>query len=461
MADASRQSKWWFGRSGLAAGCVLAISIGAVGCTRSVQSIDQARLAFAGGDLQSAGETLSVFAEKRGRGKDAAQLDLAMVELASGDIRSAENRLRQLRDKFDSLPKVGVVGEVASVVTDDRARMFRPAGYEEVMIRAMLSVCSLAGDAIDAESYALQATTKQNELMRNAEERGLSEAGEVYHPLALAPYLRGVLREATHHDFDDAANAYRLVSAARPQFAPAAGDIARASEGAHSRPGHGVLYVIACVGRGPVLVETDAPTTSTALAIASSVVNAQTNQVDTPDGKRVGGPVLPNIASVKVPMVVIPPSDIAAVGVRTGGQLLGATQTLTDVAELATRQVEAEMPWTIARAVVRRATKEATVATVGNSLGLDGAVGSLFHFAAASGWAATEKADVRCWGLLPREIQVFRAELPVGRHVISLESMGFYGQTVGTPSVVAVDIENGRNCYQVVIAPDDHVLVVR
>ena len=49
-----------------------------------------------------------------------------------------------------------------------------------------------------------------------------------------------------------------VVSAVRPQFAPAAADLARASGGAHSAPGHGVLYVIALVGRGlmelPLLV---------------------------------------------------------------------------------------------------------------------------------------------------------------------------------------------------------------
>ncbi len=402
------------------------------------------------GDLAAANEKLSQLADSKGRFSDAASLDLAMVELAAGDVSAAEARLRRLRDKFDATPDVTVVREAASLVTDDTARTFRPAGYEEVMIRSMLAICSLAGDASDAESYALQAAMKQSELARAATDRGLLDATDVYQPIAMAPYLRGMLREATHHQYDDAARAYKLVSDVRPQFAPAAADIARASGGIHSAPGHGVLYVIACVGRGPRLQESVAETTSAALSIASVVFNSQTNQPTRGEGHPL---VLPNIASVKVPAVVLPPSNIASVGARIDGTLYGATQTLTDINELAVRQTEAEMPWTIARAVVRRAAKESAVAAAGDSLGLDAVAGSLFQFAAASAWSGSENADTRCWGLLPREIQVLRAELPSGTHQLQLEPLGFAGQPVSQGIVRQFDITDGRNQYVIVIAP--------
>ncbi len=430
------------------------------GCARSLQSIDLAREAFASGDLGVARESLVELSGRQGRFRDAASLDLAMVELAAGDVRSAQSRLRDLRDRFDSLPEVAPVREAASLMTDDTARLFRPAGYEEVMIRAMLSVCSLADDQIDAESYALQATMKQSELARDAEARGVADVTTAYQPIAMAPYLRGMLREATHHDYDDAARAYQLVSAVRPQFAPALADIERASGGTHSAPGHGVLYVIACVGRGPVLQETTAPTTSVALSIASSVINAETNEEESEDGKKVGGPVLPNIASVKIPEVVLPPSDVSAIGVRVNGTLYGATQTLTDVGELAANQLSAEMPWTIARAVVRRVTKETAVAKAGDTLGLNGTAGSLFHFAAASAWSGVEHADTRCWGLLPREIQVLRAELPAGQHGVNLEPLGFSGGPLTSGRLEPVEIVDGRNQYLIVVAPNANLYVV-
>lgn len=439
---------------------VFAICVGlyAGGCAKSLHTIDSARDAFTTGDLVVAREGLGSIADGGGRFADAASLDLAIVDLADGNISAAESRLRKARDQFDSLPTISATGEAASLITDDTARVFRPAGYEEVMVRAMLSVCSLAGDGIDAESYAMQAAKKQSLLADAAETRGVLDAGNIYQPIALVPYLQGVLREATHRDYDDAERAYRLVSTVRPQFMPAEADIARAGGGTHSAPGNGVLYVIACVGRGPVLEETTAPTTSTALSIASSVLNAETNKED--DGK-VGGPVLPNIAAVKIPTVVLPPSQVAAIGASVDGALFGATQTLTDVGELAIRQTEAERPWTLARAIVRRAAKEATVAKVGDSLGIEGTAGSMFHFAAATAWSGAENADTRCWGLLPREIQVLRAELPAGNHEVLLQPLGFDGAPVARGIQHSVPIVNGRNHYLITIALDQAMYVVK
>ncbi|TWU07604.1 hypothetical protein [Stieleria varia] len=439
----------------LVAGSV-ALCVALCGCRTPTRSIDVAREAFFAGDLQASRATLGEVIESNRRWSDASQLDLAIVDLADGNPRAAEQRLRQMRESFDALPAAAPLHEAASLVSDDTARPFRPAGYEEVMVRALLAVCSLAGDGADAESYCLQAAMKQSELARQAGERGLENADELYRPIALAPYMRGVLREASHRDYDDAAAAYQLVSAASPQFAPIGEDIRRASEGVHSAPGHGVLYVIACVGRGPRLVETVAPTTTASLQIASTIL--QSVQQDAEEDE--GGFVLPNIASVKVPAVDVPQDDLTALGVSVNGQLFGATQTLTDVAQLAREQVEAEMPWTIARAVARRVTKEATVAGAGKGLGLQGNAASLFQFAAASAWSGTEHADTRCWGLLPREIQVLRAELPAGQHQIGLTQLNHLGHPMALPQVVDAEIVDGRNRYVIVIAPGPHLFVV-
>lgn len=437
---------------------IVLIAITCSGCARSLYSIDTARHAFYTGDLDAARQSLTEISAGGDRFADAAALDLAIVDLAAGDVTEAESRLRELRNRFDARPEITPLHEAASLATDDTARTFRPAGYEQVMIRAMLSVCSLAGDQVDAESYALQATTRQSELARRAEQRGIQEVASVYQPIALAPYLRGMLREATHRDYDDAARAYQLVSTVRPQFKPAEADIARASRGTHSLPGHGVLYVIACVGRGPMLRESVAPTTSAALSIASAVINAETNEQQPDD--RGQAPVLPNIAEVKVPEVFLPDCQTAAVGLRVNHKLYGATQTLTDVGELAIRQVQAEAPWTIARAVVRRVSKEAAVAKMGDSLGLNGTAGSLFHFAAASTWSGTEHADTRCWGLLPREIQVLRTELPAGRHEIELQALGWAGEEISAPKPQSVEIIDGRNQYLIVVAAEQTLYVV-
>ncbi|MEM1069031.1 MAG: hypothetical protein AAGI63_09060 [Planctomycetota bacterium] len=438
--------------------CILTI-----GCAQRRADLDSARHAFAAGDLVAAQQTLSELADNRGPQAIPAAMDLAIVELASGHPKAAEKRLIDLRNRFQEMPEWDGAKEAAALVVDDRVRAYRPAGYEDVMIRAMLSICSLAGDQIDAESYALQANMRQNKLAQQAENRGILDASDVFQPIAMAPYLRGMLREATHRDYDDAERAYQLVSSVRPQFAPASADLARVADGVHSAPEHGVLYVLACVGRGPVLHETVAPTTSQSLSIASAVLNREINTDEKKIGKREDeGIALPNIASVKIPQVVLPESDIAALGVVVEGTLRGATQTLTDVGELAITQLESEQPWTIARAVARRAIKETAVAKAGDSLGLQGPAGSVFHFAAASAWSGMEHADTRCWGLLPREVQVFRMELPKGTHTLNLLPLSYQGQPIasGHNQPREIEIVDGRNTYVIAIAPSDVVYAI-
>lgn len=437
------------------------------GCARSVATIGSARQAFAVGDLTTAAVTLKEVASEHSEVQETAELDIAVIELATGSPSAAESRLRAMRDRFDTAAKINPFSETAAVLTDDNAKRFRPAGYEEVMIRTMLAICSLAGDQVDAESYTLQAINRQSKLAAKANKRGL-DGGKIYQPIAIAPYLRGVLREATHHDYDDASRYYQLASTVQPDFTAAATDIARSKSGTHSAKGNGVLYVISCVGRGPVLQETVAPTTTATLAIASSVLNSATNQTsddeakenrtDQSDPEEV--PALPNIASVKVPEVVIPESPVASVGIFVNGEPIGRTETLTNVAELAIRQNQAEMPWTIARAIVRRVTKEAAVASIGDAMGLEGTAGSLFHFATASAWSGMEKADTRCWGLLPREIQVLRTELPAGSHQIQVVPLGGKDGLLANGVQRSINISNGRNQYLIVMAPTAEIHVV-
>ncbi len=421
-----------------------------LGCAPGVDRLAAGRQAFYAGDWEIARQQLASAAQEPGQA-DVASLDLAITEFAAGNLARAEARLRQARDHFDRLPEIDPLAEGDALLRDDRQRTFRAAGYEEVMIRAMLAMTSLAGDGSDAESYALQAELRQQTLAEAAAARGvaggLPGAADPFQPVAFAPYLRGVLREATHHDYDDAARAYRLVRRWEPEFQAAGEDLRRASGGTHSRPGHGVLYVFACLGRGPILTESVAETTTAALNLASLAVAAGSGQ-----------PALPRPARVPIPVVTIPPSPAVRLGVGVAGQPVQATETLTDVGELAIRQAAAERPWTIARAVTRRVTKEAAVQTAGHTLQLEGAAASLFSFALATAWEANERADLRCWGLLPREIQVCRRELPAGRQAIDLQVWGAGDQPVGRRSRGTVEIRDGANTFVVVFAPRGEVI---
>ena len=430
--------------------CVSMVSLSS-GCASMTKRIDLARTAYYQGDLETARREWSEIAESRSPHAKPAKLNLAMVDIARGDLRSAQTSLREARDVFDEAAKIEVVGDVASMLTDDRTRAYHPAGYEEVMVRSMLSLCSLASGDGDAEAYAMQAQMRQSELARIAEERGLQAVKPIYQPLALAPYMRGVLREATHHDFDDAIRCYQMVSHLQPSFAPASVDIQRCGGGVIAPPGHGVLYVFACVGRGPVLESVPESTTTAAMQIASQVYSLAENQ----------RALLPNLAAVEVPRVRIPGSPAAAISIDSSGVWLGATQPLVNVGEMAINQNEAEMPWTIARAVARRVTKEVTVNQAVKAVGINGLPGELARFATVTAWSATEQADTRCWSLMAREIQVLRAELPAGTHRIGFTVVGPGGNLVGPKATQRVEIPPASNAYMVIIAPDRHVIVAQ
>ncbi len=68
-------------------------------------------------------------------------------------------------------------------------------------------------------------------------------------------------------------------------------------------------------------------------------------------------------------------------------------------------------------------------------------------------WEAAESADTRCWGLLPREIQVLRIELPAGRHRLSLGPLQG-GRKIGGDQAIDIEIIDGRNSYALSYFPD-------
>ena len=63
-----------------------------------------------------------------------------------------------------------------------------------------------------------------------------------------------------------------------------------------------------------------------------------------------------------------------------------------------------------------------------------------------------EKADLRCWSLLPASFQARRVELPEGVHSISLRA-GKKGVATGAAQQVKVHVKDGYNTYVVAVFP--------
>lgn len=407
------------------------------GCVSYAQRIDRMRLAYQRQDVEAAVAIVAEAAQRDRYNVDVLKLDRALIELTAGQPQAAERTLREVREAFDRLEAGASANQAFSYLTDDQRRDYLGEDYEKVLLRAFLALSNLMHDGSDAEAYCLQMVDKQEQLI----EAGLQEDGSnpkaTYQRVALAPYLRGILREATHRDYDDAERAYAAVCDWCPGFRFGRENLARAALGRHSQPGHGVLHVIALTGRGPWKREAIEEPTSVSLLLAGEILSTVGRQT-----------VPPNIAPVKVPQVVTGHSIVQSVGVDLDSRPIAATETITDIGQLAIQQYQAIYPIVIARAVARRCVKMGLIYGAKEAAGVEkSSLPSLAVDLAGIAWEATEKADTRCWGLLPDKIQVLRLELPAGQYQLTLRPLGSRAQPVGPPATCTVQIQDGRNTY--------------
>jgi len=431
---------WWIG--GILA---IAYAILLSGCSTHAKRIALPRNNFYDGQFTVCREQLEKIAKNHRQDRDVANLDLAMVDLLDGECRQAERRLKEVRDRFDHLEQTSLAEKTVSMWTDDSARAYAGEDYEKILIRVFLALTSLMHDGTDAESYTLQIQDKHEAIrQRLANPESEPTEGKPGFGLPIGFYLRGMLREQTHQNYDDALRAYSQASELVPDCIPLQWDVARVQQGVHSQPGCGVVYVFAMVGRGPYKIEVCEQPTSDALLIADRIVSAV-------------GPhhLPPTIAPIKVPDVIIPPRDVDSVHVSVEGQGIGPTVSLADIERLAENTYRSQRDQIVARAVARRVIKKATVVTAKNSIGANDLTGLGMDLAGVA-WEATEAADTRCWGLLPRDIQVLRVEVPAGDRRLQLAPMlGNYYH--GIPRAIDVHVDDGRNTYVLCWFPDSHL----
>lgn len=419
---------------------LLCLSVLAVvtGCTSYADRLRGVRTEFHSGNLVAAEKFIATELPKKRRAKEAdvLKLERAMIELSSGKPAVAERTLREVRDRFDFLEQKDLAEGAASYLTDDTHRAYAGEDYEKVLIRAFLALSNLMHDGGDANAYALQVNAKQKQIIEASGNDANKNPKLDYKHVALGAYVSGMLREATMRDYDDAKRSIQLVANWEPEFASAKQDLERVTNGRHSAPGNGVLYVFTLVGRGPYKEERYEQPTQAAMLIVDHILSAI--------GKH---SVTPTFAPVKVPVVVIPPNQVQSVSISVDGNPAGLTETITDVGDLATQQYAAIFPHLLARTVVRRSIKKGSLYAAKEFGHVQNPLGELAIDAVGVAWEATENADTRCWGLLPNKIQVRRIELPAGTHQLALRSANASGQPLGGAQQTELQILDARNTY--------------
>jgi len=401
------------------------------------------RQAYHQGDLQTALEQTDP-SKKRKFDDDVTKLNRAMVQLTSGSPDQAEKLLRETRDRFDHLAERSLAEEATSLVTDDRRLAYSGEEYENILIRVMLAISDLMQDANDVHAYALQVSERQQKLLQAAQPPSAEtvptatnqDLAELTSQLAIGSYLRAAVLESSPLDYDDVQRCRVQVASWQPDFRDAKIDLARAETGRHSAPGHGVVYVLALVGEGPYKEEKAEIATTASLLIADRILSA-IGKYELP----------PNIAPVKIPVVVRAPQTLEGINVSVDGQSLGSTATIMDVSKLAVEQNELARDDVIARAVARRIVKKAAVYAAKDGLNVERSPElDLLLTVAGVAWEATERADTRCWSLLPDRIQVLRVELPAGPQKLMLSPQSYSGGLAPGESV-AVDVRDGKTTF--------------
>ncbi len=155
------------------------------------------------------------------------------------------------------------------------------------------------------------------------------------------------------------------------------------------------------------------------------------------------------IIKVAYPEFRVKPKGTAYATLRVGDTVV-RTELFEDVNAIAIGslmdrmgRVKAKM---IARAIAKFLAAKATEVGVAKASGNSG-LGALFGAAASVAGAATEKADLRSWLLLPSSIDVAKAYVPVGKHKVTVTLHSASGGVLRTLALPDVEVRAGKKTF--------------
>ncbi len=436
-------------------GACFSLLAGLTGCASHFDRVVSVRNDYYAGQLETARAHVQELRDKHKADADVFDLDRAMIELCSGHPKESERILRRVRDDFDTYEQKSAKEIATSLLTDDTKIAYPGEDHEKILVRTFLALSSLLGDGQDAQAYALQIGSKQQELaeksLKKLEEH--TPEGEPFPTVpelpqvALGPYVRAMLHEESSLDTNEVVRAREMVVSYVPDFRDGDRDLERAREDVACAQDHGVIYLFTMVGRGPIKVESEDIPTQVALLIADQIISAL--------GKET---LPPTIAPIKVAKIIRQPNRIQSVVADLDGQEIGTTATLVDVGELAEAHYKARYNQVLAMAVARRTIKKGAVYLAKEQLHAESnPFADIALTLGGIAWEATEAADTRCWGLLPEKIQVLRIEAPVGTRTLKLQAADAHG-AYGAPTTVTVEVHEQRNTYVLANFPDSQLV---
>ncbi len=431
--------------------------LGAASCTAHVDRMRAFRDAWHAGDAEKADREIDrLIAPSLGKTVDELQkqpklsekldasggnrmlfaLEKAMTSLALGRFEISRKLLAAARAYYDEHIEHTIADSFASL-GDDESRSYVGNDYEHLMIRVMAGIVEMMEGGEEAVAHMLSMDEVQERIISS--DYGSAD-GKGYRPrksykrLEIGSYFAGILYEGEGQG-EEAERRFRRaleLSDGKPPILRNA--VMRAKKGQFAPFGSGALHVIYLAGQGPYYVEgTSAPTEQATQLATIGIAIA---------GKSASALIQ---APVPVPYVAVSDAEIPPLSVWADDGSETQTELLLDTNRVVASQLEANMPWILARAVARRAVKAAIAATTERSVrkNSDGLAGFLAGLAVNLALTSGERAETRCWMSLPAEIQVARVVLKEGTHRVGLSD--------GTK--VRVRITKGRNSFLLLQRP--------
>jgi hypothetical protein len=386
-------------------------------------------------------------------------LERAMVYLRQGDTTDAAELLRACRNELRArrldtfLKYVGLDGisAASSLLVGDWVLPYSAPSYEELTAHALLMLVArldFQANTDGAAPFANGFHSVQDELLKSS--YGVQYEDLIKRPeqtLAFGHYIEGAIRE--EGNVDAAIPAYSVAAKALSGQSIVDAALIRARS-LQREPTGSPVHVFYLLGNGPQLEssrwqpkESD-PYIEAAVRIVTTAIDIiKRTLVDGEDYHLADG-LIKNLteAPIPVPFLVtgdphIRPTSSARISFDTAGTVQAVESPIEPIADfhsIAKTNLESLRIMRMSRALLRRALKEASLQTIGNSVLRD-----------ATRLLATvaEDADTRLWSTLPAEICTARLVAPPGQHelVLGLEGAG----------TVPIQVAEGRGTWVVVI----------
>jgi len=386
---------------------------------------------------------------------------------AMGDYKGSNQALLagvNIGREYDDRARVSLrdgAAFAAALMLNDRTIPYRGSPFERVMMHTYLATnFLLLRDLEGARVEILRAYARQKEMREEHEKRIartkeeaanrslnmagimdkvsenfsdqrelLKKAGNVYQN-AFTYYLSALVYELGD-ETDDAYIDYKTVHALNPDFRPAWTDLLRCSKKlgfrddyAHWRErfgsdmpdstpaGHGEIVLLYQCGLAPEKKEIR--------FVVPIPVNNRIHPVH-----------------IAFPKYESQPNPFRGARLRLDGREAGTTYPLVDLEATAVRDLWDQAPEIALRAGLRAAGRVAASEAARKQQ--NGAFGVLAVFLAG---AILDRADLRSWLTLPRDIQVLRVSAPAGAHDVELNLIG--GGSLGAISLKDVPVRAGR-----------------